>query len=51
MSILERMKRSRLQISQAKEPNQALEPMRMSVAVFREELMKVLDVVLRMAHL
>ena len=45
------MRRSRLQISEAKEPNQALEPMRMSVAVFREELMEVLDIVLRMAQL
>ena len=45
------MTRSRLQISQTKEPNQALEPMRMSVAVFREELMDVLDIVLGMAQL
>ena len=33
------------------EPNDALEPMRMSASIIREELMEILNTVLRMAQL
>ena len=33
------------------EPNEALEPMRMSASIIREELMEILNTVLRMAQL
>ena len=42
---------SDLKTKENNEANEALEPMRMSASIIREELMEVLNTVLRMAQL